>query len=106
MLIPCSTVVSIAASWATAPSEVRGKPAGTEAGPCRVDAGMVIVGPATAAGVETRLSAGPTASMGADSIWSRRAAPPAAWGPGPGAGWAAAVAGTALAVPVADVSAK
>src|SRR5665647_2803956 len=104
MLIPSITVVSIAASWATAPCGVRGKPAGTEAGPCRVDAGMVIVGPATAAGVAARLSAGPTASMGADAISSRLAAPPAAWGPG--AGCAAAVAGTGLAVPVEDVSAK
>src|SRR5450759_6005709 len=47
MLIPCSTVVSIAASWATAPSGVRGKPAGTEAGPSRVDAGPAITIPAS-----------------------------------------------------------
>jgi len=43
-----------------------------------VDAGMVIVGPATAAGVEARLSAGPTVSMGAAAISSWRAAPRAA----------------------------
>jgi hypothetical protein len=64
---------------------------------------MVIVGPATGAGVEARLSAGPTASMGEDAMSSRRAAPRAGWEPG--VAWAAVTACNGLAVPVAEVSA-
>src|SRR5690349_18148336 len=73
--MPATTVVSIAASWPTAPAGVRGYPVGTAAGPSVVAGGAWNVGPGVAAGVPPRAASGPTWSIGARATCSRRAGP-------------------------------
>ena len=72
MLIASTTVTSIAASWATAPSGVCGNPDG-HAG--RADAstatGSAMVGPSSAATLGVDAAAAGTCSIGWAATWSR-----------------------------------
>lgn len=64
----------IAASCATAPSGVRGKPVGTSAGPSRDADGTWIVGAGRSAGPAGRAYSAATSAMGSAAIPSRQAA--------------------------------
>ncbi len=63
----------MAASWATAPAGVFGKPVGTPAGPVPVAAGTSSVGAGWAEGMPRRALSGSTVSMGAAAMLSRYA---------------------------------
>src|SRR5688572_286724 len=98
--MPVSTVVSIAASWPTAPAGVRGYPVGTPDGPCSVAGGTASALDCAVAGTPDLLAVGSTCGIGAAAISSRHT------GPVDGRALVCTVTGTAGPAPVNDSTAS